>query len=220
MSSYEDPAVPNVDMTDTTGHDSLVDELVMMPPHPSTTVAAAGANEEIIEADHHHHHAHGSDDVATAAADHAMLLDSTAEDVMLPPALPPPVDNDNMVHPQAHEVPIRPSPEGILTKPKSTRINWGKSPHRERLAQILHDWFSSTGLRIDPATSQPIQDYRVYAAKVGISRTTLYKYIHADVSKRRLLKTEEEGSGRRGKKRLMSEGDVKRIVEELKEGKE
>ncbi len=58
----------------------------------------------------------------------------------------------------------------------------------------------------------------MYATKVGISRTTLFKYIHKDPSKRRVLR--EEGGGMRGKKRLMTEGEVRDVVRELKEGKE
>lgn len=112
---------------------------------------------------------------------------------------------------------IRPSPEGIPDKPKSTRINWGKSPYKEKLVAILNDWFTKTGQAIEETTGQPIQDYRVYAAKVGISRTTLFKYIHKDPSKRRLLR-EDSSSGSRGKKRLMDEEDLKLIVKELKKG--
>jgi hypothetical protein len=112
---------------------------------------------------------------------------------------------------------IRPSPEGIPDKPKSKRINWGKSPHKERLSQILNDWFNKSGQCLEEHTGMPIQDYRVYATKVGISRTTLFKYIHKDPSKRRLLR-DDTSSGSRGKKRLISEEEVKRIVKELKEG--
>ena len=101
---------------------------------------------------------------------------------------------------------------------KATRINWAKSPHRERLAIILNDCFSQTGLAIDDEqnpTGKPITDYKQYAAKVGISRTTLFKYIHKDPSKRRLVKEEGESAGR-GKKRLIDEGGVRFIVSELK----
>lgn len=101
---------------------------------------------------------------------------------------------------------------------KATRINWAKSPHRERLAIILNDWFSQTGLAIDDEqnpSGKPITDYKQYAAKVGISRTTLFKYIHKDPSKRRLVKEEGDSAGR-GKKRLIDEGGVRFIVSELK----
>ena len=47
----------------------------------------------------------------------------------------------------------------------------------------------------------------------------MFKYIHKDPSKRRLVREDEE-SGRRGKKRLMSEEEVRAVVRELKEGKE
>jgi len=166
-----------------------------------------------------------------------MLMATNADDEMLPPALPPPpipqaaaaaLPAPQVLH--HHNIPttttttapllmIRPSPEGLPDKPKSKRINWGKSPHKERLTTILNDWFSKSGQCIDEHSGLPIPDYRVYASKVGISRTTLFKYIHKDPSKRRLLR-DDAGSGTRGKKRLMSEEDVRRIVQELKEGKE
>ena len=138
-----------------------------------------------------------------------------------PPQLPPPqlppaavtaTNNNN------NQITIRPSPEGLPDKPKTSRINWGKSPHKERLTTILSDWFSKTGMALDPANNNaPIQDYRVYASKVGISRTTLFKYIHKDPSKRRMIK-DDDSSGNRGKKRLMSDEDIKFIVKELKDG--
>lgn len=135
-----------------------------------------------------------------------------------PPQLPPPaaavaVNNNNN-----NQITIRPSPEGLPDKPKTSRINWGKSPHKERLTTILSDWFSKTGMALDPANNNaPIQDYRVYASKVGISRTTLFKYIHKDPSKRRMIK-DDDSSGNRGKKRLMSDEDIMFIVKELKDG--
>jgi len=98
------------------------------------------------------------------------------------------------------------------TPAKATRINWSKSPHRERLSQILHDWFSRTGLALDATTHQPITDYRIYADKVGISYMTLFKYIRADPSKRRII---NEGVGR-GKKRLIDEEGINSIVTQLK----
>lgn len=132
----------------------------------------------------------------------------------LPPAATAAVANAN----NNNQITIRPSPEGLPDKPKTSRINWGKSPHKERLTTILSDWFSKTGMALDPANNNaPIQDYRVYATKVGISRTTLFKYIHKDPSKRRMIK-DDDSSGNRGKKRLMSDEDIKFIVKELKDG--
>jgi hypothetical protein len=102
------------------------------------------------------------------------------------------------------------------SKPKrATRINWAKSPHRERLSQILHDWFSHTGQAIDAATNEPITDYRTYCDKVGISRTTFFKYIHKDPTKRMLVKDENECACR-GKKRLIDVEGIKFIVSQLK----
>lgn len=98
------------------------------------------------------------------------------------------------------------------TKIKIPRINWAISPHREHLAQVLHDWFSRTGLAVDATTREPITDYRIYADKVGISPTTLFKYIRKDTSKRRIIK---ENIGR-GKKRLIDEEGIQCIVAKLK----
>ena len=53
--------------------------------------------------------------------------------------------------------------------------------------QIINDWYTSSGNAIDTKTNEPITDYKVYAAKVGIPKTTLFRYIHKDPSKRRLL---------------------------------
>ena len=189
----------------------------------------------------HHHQLHHHHDVAPIAAttNDPMLLGTAVvahEDTF--PALPPvteaPANAETLLPPPQevvhhHQMPItaavaahlliRPSPEGLPDKPKSKRINWGKSPHKERLTTILSDWYSKSGACIDDTTGQPIGDYRVYASKVGISRTTLFKYIHKDPSKRRLVR-EDDGSGTRGKKRLMSEEEVRAVVRELKEGKE
>mmetsp|Transcript_12666 Transcript_12666/g.25309 ORF Transcript_12666/g.25309 Transcript_12666/m.25309 type:complete len:580 (+) Transcript_12666:920-2659(+) len=190
-------------------------------------------------ASHHHHHHHDAAAIATTTTTNdPMLLTTTVDDEMLPPALPPPpipqaaaaqpapqvlhhhnISTTTTTTTTAPLLMIRPSPEGLPDKPKSKRINWGKSPHKERLTTILNDWFSKSGQCIDEHSGLPIPDYRVYASKVGISRTTLFKYIHKDPSKRRLLR-DDAGSGTRGKKRLMSEEDVRRIVQELKEGKD
>ena len=135
-----------------------------------------------------------------------------------PPQLPPAAAAANTNNNNINQITIRPSPEGLPDKPKTSRINWGKSPHKERLTTILSDWFSKSGMALDPANNNaPIQDYRVYATKVGISRTTLFKYIHKDPSKRRMIK-DDDSSGNRGKKRLMSDEDIKFIVKELKDG--
>mmetsp|Transcript_3062 Transcript_3062/g.5595 ORF Transcript_3062/g.5595 Transcript_3062/m.5595 type:complete len:174 (+) Transcript_3062:434-955(+) len=115
---------------------------------------------------------------------------------------------------------IQPPPP-VTTKPtsKPTRINWSKSPHRERLSHILSDWFSHSGLAINSHTNRPIEDYKEYATKVGISRTTLFKYLHKDVSKRRMVTVpggDGGGNSNRGKKRLIDEGGVRFLVGELK----
>ena len=236
-------AAAAVDMTNGGGGgDDSLDDLVMMAPSTVTAAVGKRKHDDMITAvaettAHHHHHHHDAAAIATTTTTNdPMLMTTTADDEMLPPALPPPpipqaaaaLPAPQVLH--HHNIPntttttapllmIRPSPEGLPDKPKSKRINWGKSPHKERLTTILNDWFSKSGQCIDEHSGLPIPDYRVYASKVGISRTTLFKYIHKDPSKRRLLRN-DAGSGTRGKKRLMSEEDVRRIVQELKEGKE
>ena len=105
------------------------------------------------------------------------------------------------------------TPTSANDKPtKATRINWSKSPHRERLAQVVQDWFSHSGLALDATTGKPITDSKVYAEKVGISHMTLYKYILKDPKKRRSI---NEGIGR-GKKRHIDDEGIDSIVNELK----
>ena len=85
-------------------------------------------------------------------------------------------------------LPVPPPPRAPAARPpgapatriKVTRINWSASPHRERLRSYLADWFSRSGRALDDRTGLPIADYAAYAAKVGVSRTTLFKYVHAD----------------------------------------
>ncbi len=208
------------------------DDLIMMS-QPTEASAAGGKrkHDEIAAAE------------TTAAAtttmnnDHHEMLLGTGADELLPPVIPPaaappaatgllpsqvvhahvPTATTTTITAPPLSLTIRPSPEGIPDKPKSKRINWGKSPHKERLQQILNDWFTKSGKCLDEITGTPIQDYRVYATKVGISRTTLFKYIHKDPSKRRLLR-DDASSGSRGKKRLITEEEVKSIVKELKDG--
>mmetsp|Transcript_7468 Transcript_7468/g.16292 ORF Transcript_7468/g.16292 Transcript_7468/m.16292 type:complete len:608 (+) Transcript_7468:120-1943(+) len=98
----------------------------------------------------------------------------------------------------------------------SPRINWAKSPHRERLARVLHDWWSRSGLAIDDETGEPILCHRKYSRKVGIARTTLFKYLHKDPSKRRIITAEGESYGRRGKKPLIDDEGARLIVDQLK----
>ncbi len=95
---------------------------------------------------------------------------------------------------------------------KTTRINWAKSPHREYLSQVLHDWSSQTGLAIDTTTSEPITDYKIYAEKVGISQRSLFNYTRKDPSKRRRINQ----NASRGKKRLIDKEGIQLIVAKLK----
>ena len=233
-------AAAAVDMTDD-------DHLVMMaptaPPLPAPAAAVAGKRkrDEIAaaaaETTTTTTTTTNNDDpnnVVGVSRYYPMLLGTGADELLPPPPLPlhhshpPPATTTTTTTTEAATtittttaacpvISIRPSPEGQPDKPKSTRINWGKSPHKERLSTILNDWFTKSGQCIDAQSGQPIPDYRMYASKVGISRTTLFKYIHKDPSKRRLLR-DDPSSGSRGKKRLISEEEVMSIVRELKDG--
>jgi len=57
---------------------------------------------------------------------------------------------------------------------------------------------------MDEITTGPIADYKPYALKVGMSRTTLFKCVHRDPSKRRTAKVEGDKAGR-GKGRLLND---------------
>jgi len=107
--------------------------------------------------------------------------------------------------------------DDVLHKTKKlSRINWFKSPHRERLARVLEDWWSRTGLALDDETNEPITCLRKYSEKTGIPRTTLFKYLHKDPSKRRVISEEEGVYGGRGKKPLIDDEGVRFVVAELK----
>jgi hypothetical protein len=60
------------------------------------------------------------------------------------------------------------------------------------------------------ADGEEIEDLRVYANLVDVPYDTIYKYVHPDVDKRRIL-----GNGERGRKKLMGDDDVKFVAETL-----
>lgn len=93
---------------------------------------------------------------------------------------------------------------------------WYRSPHRERLARVLHDWWSQTGLALDDETGEPISCRREYSRKTGVPHTTLFKYLHKDPAKRRAISA-GGGFGGRGKKPLIGDEGMRFIVGELKE---
>ena len=91
----------------------------------------------------------------------------------------------------------------------TTRINWGRSPHREILMDALDAWNDKTDLKFDE-NGEEILDYKIFANRMQIPPPTFYAYIHPDDNKRRKL-----GDGERGKKKLLSEDDVKLAGEVL-----
>ena len=99
----------------------------------------------------------------------------------------------------AASVPPAPAP----ARKKAPRINWGKGVHRDIMEKALRDWFNKTGYVFDD-NGEAIDSWKVYANKVGIPHNTFFKYIHPDLGKRRTL-----GDGSRGKKKLLSDSDVK-----------
>jgi len=128
----------------------------------------------------------------------------------------PSKSNDIDEHPTSNNTAAIDTDVDVHKTKKLSRINWFKSPHRERLARVLEDWWSRTGLALDDETKNPITCLRKYSEKTGIPRTTLFKYLHKDPSKRRVISAEEGVYGGRGKKPLIDDEGVRFVVAELK----
>ena len=96
-----------------------------------------------------------------------------------------------------------PPPPPARTANTTARINWGKSPHRETLMEALDAWNKRTDMKFDE-NGEEILDYKIFANRMQIPPLTFYAYIHPDANKRRKL-----GNGERGKKKLLSDEDVK-----------
>jgi len=94
-------------------------------------------------------------------------------------------------------------------KKKRSRINWGAPPHRAKMETAINDWFQKTGDAVD-SNGEAIEDASVFAGLVGIPYHTLYKYIHPEEGKRRIL-----GNGERGRQKLLDNDDVQFLGETL-----
>ena len=70
------------------------------------------------------------------------------------------------------------------------------------MSTAVEDWLGEKGLRYDD-NEELIMDMNVYANRVGIPRDSIYRYIHPDPKKRKLL-----GDGSRGKAKIMTNDDV------------
>lgn len=84
---------------------------------------------------------------------------------------------------------------------KKGRTNWGKGDNRAKLEKAISDWVNKEGDIYDD-NEEKIDDWKVFANKVGIAPDTFYKYIKAK-NPRQL------GDGYRGKKKLMTEDEIK-----------
>ena len=71
------------------------------------------------------------------------------------------------------------------------------------MSRAVEDWFGEKGSRLDE-NRELIMDRTIYACRVGIPRDSLYRYIHPNSTKRKLL-----GDGSRSKTLIMNADDVK-----------
>jgi hypothetical protein len=79
---------------------------------------------------------------------------------------------------------------------KTSRINWAKGEHRVKLEKAICDWNEKRGDIYDN-NGERIDDYNVFANRIGIPANTFYKYINSDEPR-------QIGDGSRGKKRLIA----------------
>ena len=117
---------------------------------------------------------------------------------------------------------------------KNRRTNWSISPHREKLARAVDEWFATS------AATTTRGSLGEFAETHDIPRTTLFKYVREDTSKRQLVRGGDDGGdgglycgdgvcdGRsetepspgesrpgRGKRRLLTRSEIHYIVAEL-----
>lgn len=60
---------------------------------------------------------------------------------------------------------------------KRKRVNWGAPENRQIMQNAIDDWFNESGDRLDD-NDELIENYQVFARKVGIPHKTFHKYIH------------------------------------------
>ena len=99
---------------------------------------------------------------------------------------------------------LKSPPEDIVPapRPKKHRTNWGKGEARAKMSRAVEDWFGEKGSRLDE-NGELIMDRTMYSAIVSIPRDSLYRYIHPNSTKRKLL-----GDGSRSKTLIMNADDV------------
>ena len=66
---------------------------------------------------------------------------------------------------------------------KGTRINWGRYPHREKMAKAISDWLKKEEDVLD-MKGNPITSKAMCASQVGICWNFFYKYINPNKEKR------------------------------------
>ena len=70
---------------------------------------------------------------------------------------------------------------------KNRRTNWSISPHREKLARAVDEWFATS------AATTTRGSLGEFAETHDIPRTTLFKYVREDTSKRQLVRGGDDG---------------------------
>ena len=83
---------------------------------------------------------------------------------------------------------------------KRKRTNWGKGEAHDRTSTAVEDWLGEKGLRYDD-NEELIMDRTIYANRVGIPRDSIYRYIHPDANKRKLLGDGSRGQGKNNDER-------------------
>ncbi len=84
---------------------------------------------------------------------------------------------------------------------KTSRINWVKGEHHVKLEKAICNWNEKEGDIYDN-NGERIDDYNVFANRIGIPANTFYKYIIPNEPRR-------IGDGSCGKKRLMAADEIK-----------
>jgi hypothetical protein len=86
-------------------------------------------------------------------------------------------------------------------KKKTSRTNWGTREPRIKLEKALNDWSKKEGGIFDE-NGEIIDDWKVFPSKVDIPADTFYKYIKPNNPR-------QIGDGSHGKKRLMTDDEIK-----------
>lgn len=82
----------------------------------------------------------------------------------------------------------------MMMRKSRRRINWSMSPHREKLARAVDEWFATAAAATTTATNRRVS-LGEFAEMHGIPRTTLFKYVREDTSKRQLVRGGDDDGG-------------------------